>query len=86
MAYIIKHRNGTYFHNNGRILLYETPEQAMRFLQDFINYAMNRLAQGGANQIEMMTAPMTIQSNSVIMEVDFDVDNVECGTVYVTDI
>lgn len=86
MAYIIKHRNGTYFHNNGRIILYETPEQAMRFLQDFINYAMNRLAQGGANQIEMMTAPMTIQSNSVIMEADFDVDNVECGTVYVTDI
>lgn len=86
MAYIIKHRNGTYFHNKGRIILYETPDQATRFIEAFIHYTMNRLAQEGANQIEIMTAPMTIQSQSQIMEVDFDIDNVECGTVYVTDI
>ena len=86
MVYVIKHRDGTYFHNKGRILLYETPEQAMRYIEGFINYTMNRLAQEGANQIEIMTAPMTIQSNSVIMEADFDIDNVECGTIYATDV
>ncbi len=86
MLYIIKHRNGTYFHNKGRIILYETPDQAARFLQAFIEYAMGKLAQEGANQFEIMTVPMTIQSQSQIMEIDFDVDNVECGTVYVTDI
>lgn len=86
MIYIIKHRDGTYFHNKGKILLYETPEQATRYIEGFINYTMNRLAQEGANQIEIMTAPMTIQSNSVIMEADFDIDNVECGTIYATDI
>lgn len=86
MVYIIKHRNGTYFHNNGRILLYETPEQAMRFLQDFTNHTMNKLAQEGVNQIGIMTTPMTIQGNSIIMEADFDIDNVECGTIYATDV
>ena len=86
MVYVIKHRDGVYFHNKGRILLYETPEQAMRYIEGFINYTMNRLAQEGANQIEIMTAPMTIQSNSVIMEADFDIDNVECGTIYATDV
>ena len=86
MLYVIKHKNGTYFHNNGRIILYESPEQAMRFLEAFINYAMNRLAQEGADHMELMSAPLVIQSNSHIMEIDFDIDNVECGTVYVTDI
>lgn len=86
MVYIIKYRDGTYFHNNGRIILYETPEQAMRYIEGFTNYTMNRLAQEGGNQIGVMTAPMTIQSNSIIMEVDFDIDKVECGTVHVTDI
>lgn len=86
MLYIIKYINGTYFHNNGRIILYESPEQAMRFLEAFINYAMNRLVQEGANQIEIMTVPMTVKNNSRIMEIDFDIDNVECGTVYAADL
>ena len=86
MLYVIKHNSGEYFHNKGRIILYESPDQAMRFIQAFINYAMNRLAQEGKNQMELMTAPITIQNNSHIMEVDFDIDKVECGTVYATDL
>lgn len=86
MLFVIKHSNGTYFHNKGRIILYESPEQATRFLEEFINYAMNRLVREGANQMEIMTVPMTVQMNSHIMNIDFDVDEVECGTVYATNL
>lgn len=86
MLFIIKHSNGTYFHNKGRIILYESPEQATRYMQEFIEYAMNRLVQEGANQMEIMTVPMTVQMNSHIMNIDFDIDEVECGTVYATDL
>ena len=86
MLYVIKHSNGTYFHNKERIILYESPEQATRFLKEFIEYAMNRLVQEGADHMEIMTVPMTVQMNSQIMNVDFDIDEVECGTVYATDL
>jgi hypothetical protein len=86
MLFVIKHSNGTYFHNKGRIILYESPEQATRFLKEFIEYAMNRLVQEGADHMEIMTVPMTVQMNSQIMNVDFDIDEVECGTVYATDL
>ena len=87
MLYVIKHSSGEYFHNKGRIILYESPDQAMRFIQAFINYAINRLTQDeNISQMELLTAPMTIQKNSHIMEVDFDIDKVECGTVYATDL
>ena len=87
MLYVIKHSSGTYFHNKGKIILYESPDQAMRFIQEFINYAMNRLAQDeNVNRMELLTVPITIQNNSYIMEVDFDIDKVECGTVYATDL
>lgn len=86
MLFVIKHSNGTYFHNKGRIILYESPEQATRFLKEFIEYTMNRLVQEGADHMEIMTAPMIIQTHSRIMEIDFDVDTVECGTVYAIDL
>lgn len=86
MLFVIKHSNGTYFHNKGRIILYESPEQATRFLEEFINYAMNRLVREGANQMEIMTVPMTVQMNSHIMNIDFNIDEVECGTVYATNL
>lgn len=86
MLYVIKHTDGSYFHNKGKIILYETPEQATRYLQEFIQYAVNRLAQEGVNHMELMTAPMIIQSHSRIMNIDFDIDDVECGTVYATDL
>ena len=85
MPFIIKHSDGRYFHNKGRIILFETDNQAVRFLQDFIVYAQQRLLQEG-NQHEAMICPITIQSNSHIMPIDFRIEDAECGTVYVTDI
>lgn len=75
-----------YWHNKGRIILYETQNQAQRYIQEFIQYATNRIAQESGDPMVAMTAPMTIMTNSVVIPVDFDIDNVECGTVYVTDI
>lgn len=86
MLYVIKHTDGTYFHNKGKIILYETPEQATRFLQEFIQYAISRLIQEGTNPMQAMSSSMIIQSHSRIMEIDFDMNTVECGTVYATDL
>jgi len=85
MPFVIKHSNGTYFHNKGRIILFETNEQAVRFLQAFSVYAKQRLISERRNQ-EAMMCTITIQTNSHIMPIDFQIDKVECGTVYVTDI
>lgn len=83
--FVIKTREGYYFHNKGRIILYESENQAKRYIENFIQYAVDRVAQE-IDPMEAISVPMTIISNSIIMPVDFDIDNVECGTVYLTDI
>ena len=85
MLYVIKANNGTYFHNKGRIILFESKNQATRYLNEFIEYALLRLAQEG-NPQKIMSAPIIIENNSNIMPVDFEIDKVECGTVYASDL
>lgn len=85
MLYVIKHRDGTYFHKDGKIILYDSPEQATVYLQAFIPYAQNRLLQEGKH-MEAMTSPMSIQNNIEFMEVDFDIDKIECGVIYMKDL
>ena len=85
MLYAIKTNDGAYFHNKGKIILFESKRQASLYLKEFTMYAVNRLAQEG-NPHEAMTAPIIIQNNSNIMPIDFDIDEVECGTVYATDL
>lgn len=86
MLYVIKHADGTYFHNKGKIILYETPNQAARFLEEFTQYAMNNLAQQGCNPMGAMPYLMMFQAQCRIMNIDFDINDVECGTVYATDL
>lgn len=85
MLYVIKTNDGAYFHNKGKIILFESKNQATSYLKEFINYAVNRLVQEG-NQRGAMTSPMIILNNSNIMPIDFDINEVECGTVYATDL
>ena len=85
MPFVIKHSDGTYFHNKGRIILFETDSQAVRFLQGLIAYSQQRFISEG-NQREAMICPITIQNNSRIIPIDFKVEEVECETIYVTDI
>ena len=77
--YIIKHQNGLYFHNKGRIILFERPEEAQNFLEMFIQYSTERLLHEG-NLGKVMEAQM-LPSQCSISIADFDIDNVECGTV-----
>lgn len=82
--YVIKQRDGTYFHKGGKIILFESEAQINEFLNAFIQYSVNRLMQEGRHH-EAMTAPMQIMSGSIAMPVDFDIDTVPCGVVWASD-
>ena len=85
MLYVIKCSDGSYFHNKGRIILYESQDQAQVYLQEFIRYAIQRVAQE-QGRLASMTVPTTVISETYITPIDFDVDSVECGTVYLADL
>lgn len=80
MMFVIKHKSRLYFHNRGRIILFETQEEAQYFLELFSQYSMQKLAQNG-NPMEVMRVPMILQGECSIEPVDFNIDNIECGTV-----
>ena len=82
--YVIKQKDGTYFHKDGKIILFENQNQINEFLNYFIQYSVNRLVREG-RQNEAMTAPMKIMSGSIVMPVDFDINTVECGVIWVGD-
>ena len=83
--FTIQHASGTYFHNKGRIILYESEQEAVNYLNAFINYAMNRLAQEGRVG-EVMRVPMFASHECRILPVTFDINEVECGTVWAKDL
>jgi hypothetical protein len=83
--YVIKQIDGTYFHKDGKIILFESQNQINEFLNYFIQYSVSRLAHEGRKN-EAMTAPMTIMSGSIAMPVDFDINTVECGVVWAGDL
>lgn len=78
--FVIMHHSGLYFHNKGRIILYESQQEAQNFMQMFINYSMGEL--GKQNRIgEVMQVPIVVTRECKIIPVDFDINTVECGTV-----
>lgn len=78
--FVIMHQSGLYFHNKGRIILFESQQEANNFMQMFMNYSMNRLGQEGRVE-ETMRVPIVVMHECKILPVDFDIDKVECGTV-----
>jgi hypothetical protein len=82
--YVIKMRDGTYFHTKGKIIIFETQSEINAFLNYFTQYSVNRLTREGRAE-EAMTAPMQIMMGSVAMPVDFDINTVECGIVWARD-
>lgn len=82
--YVIKQRDGTYFHKDGKIILFENENQINEFLNYFTKYAVNRLVNEG-RQHEAMSAPMRIMSESIVMPVDFDINTVPCGVIWAGD-
>ena len=82
--YIIKQRDGTYFHKGGKIILFGSENEINAFLNDFIQYSVDRLSREGRTH-EAMSAPMRIMSESIAMPVDFNIDDVPCGVIWAKD-
>lgn len=78
--FIVQHNSGLYFHNKGRIILFESQEEVQYFMKLFEQYSMYQLAQSG-DPMAMMQAPMVLRSECVIKPLDFDLNEIECGTV-----
>jgi len=81
MLFAIQRVDGLYFHNKGRIILFQSDKEARNFLNMFVQYSTNRLASEGRID-ELMRVSMSVVSECRITPVEFDVDNIECGTVY----
>lgn len=77
--YVIMHSNNCYFHNKGKIITFESQDEAQYYLELFSQYATQRLMQEG-NPIAAMQSSMTIQSKCRIVP-NFDATTVTCGTI-----
>ena len=82
---VIQHSSGLYFHNKGRIILFESQQEAQYFLELFSQYSMQRLAQGG-QPMAVIQIPMVLQNECKIVPVNFDIDKVKCGTVLASEL
>lgn len=78
--YTIMYDGSSYFHDEGKIILFESPQEANNFINIFTQYSINRFAQEGLQE-EIMMASMKIMTRCRIAPVDFDVEKVECGTI-----
>lgn len=82
MLFCIVRTNGAYYHNKGRIVLFESEHEAQNFINMFIQYSTERLLNESDNPLDGMKAPMKIMNESQIIPVDFDIETVKCGVVY----
>lgn len=83
--FTIQHATKLYFHNKGRIILFETPEEANNFLNMFIQYSTSRLAQMGKLSAAMQTG-IIIMNECEIKPAGFDIENVKCGVVWMKEL
>lgn len=83
--FVIQHASKLYFHNKGRIILFESPQEAQEFLNMFIQYSTNMFAQNG-DMGAVMQVPMVVMSECEIKPVEFDIENVECGVVWMKEL
>lgn len=85
MLLTIQRLNGAYYHNKGRIILFESQSEAEQFLNMFTQYSVQRLMSEGRGR-EAMSAPMRIMSESEITPATFDINSVRCGIVYASEL
>lgn len=83
--FIIQHASKLYFHNKGRIILYETRQEAESFLDMFIQYSTSRLAQMGKLSAAMQTG-IIIMNECEIKPAGFDIENVKCGVAWMKEL
>lgn len=78
--FVIKHKSRLYFHNKGRIILFESQQEANDFINMFVQYSTSMFMQE-QRMAEAMQVPIVIMHECEIIPIDFDMDTVECGTV-----
>lgn len=83
--YVIKQQDGSYFHKDGKIILFENERQFNDFLNGFVQYSVERLSREGRAQ-EAMSAPIRIMTGSRVMSIDFEIDKAPCGVIWATDL
>lgn len=78
--FVIKHlESRAYFHNKGRIILFETQQEAQNFANLFAQYSTDRLMREG-RMTEIIGVSMYM-SGCQIIQPNFDIEKVKCGTV-----
>ena len=82
--YVVMHSNNYYFHNKGKIILFESHQEVQYFLEVFSQYATHRMMAEG-NPIGAMQASATIQSKCKIIP-DFDTSKITCDTIMAREI
>lgn len=75
----IIHQSGLYFHDKGRIILFESQEEAQNFISIFVQYSIGQLMKDG--RIHEVMEAQIIPTQCKISKVDFDINKVQCGTV-----
>ena len=78
--FTIIHSSGLYFHNKGRIILFESEQEAQNFINMFIQYSMNQMNQEGRID-EIMRVPIVAMHECQIIPVNFNIEEVKCGIV-----
>lgn len=79
MFVIMKVDDGYYFHNKGKIILFENPQEAEMFLQNFHQYSLQRLLaeRGPEGLFELQKIFQFLQ----IIEKNFE-ETPPCGIVH----
>lgn len=78
--FVIKHlESRAFFHNKGRIILFETQQEAQNYANLFAQYSTDRLMREG-RMAEIIGVSMYM-SGCQIMQPNFDIEKVKCGTV-----
>ena len=72
-----------YFHQKGKIILFDNPQEAMDFAQRFIKYSIMRASKEGINPLEVMQAQNGIK---ILSTNDFLFKGITCGTINFRDI
>lgn len=81
---VIKHRNGYYFHKKGKIILFNTPEEANLILNKFLEYAIQRRINETQNPMAIIEVQQILNGFQII-EQDF-MEEPKCGTVLFQDL
>ena len=83
--YTIIYDGNSYFHDEGKIILFKSQQEANDFINIFIQYSINRFAQEGQDD-EIMMVPMQVMTRCRIAPVDFEIEKVKCGTIFASEL